>query len=62
MKIAFIISITIIIIAVNFYPQWSYKQWYKRCKRNSEHPDFVKYSGKRYLTKEEYYAPFKKHK
>ncbi len=47
MTILFIILFLICIIKA--YPRWSYKEFYKRCEVNAQHPDFVPNSGIKHI-------------
>ena len=47
MKIILFIILLILVTAT--YPKWSYKKWYERCEENSKHPDFIPFSGKKYI-------------
>lgn len=46
------IAIGIILIAVVFYPKWSYKQYYLRSEINAKHPDWRPYCGINFLEKD----------
>ncbi|MBR2031251.1 MAG: hypothetical protein IKA04_03460 [Alistipes sp.] len=52
MKIAFVIAIAIIVVAVFTYDKWSYKALYKRQEVNSKHPDWKPYCGINFLEKD----------
>lgn len=47
MKTLLIIGFFILITAT--YPKWSYKAWYKRLEEDAKQPDFVPFSGKKYI-------------